>query len=215
MADVDTGRQTTETVDTATTPSNGAQTGTITAPKPDVVSRVDFDKEVKSLINQRQELKSQLQLSQDKLVTREKEMTDQMTTLKTENDNALLDIKAMHSNELRTRDFVENVMQDVAPGSREEAKLLLDGMTFRGDFNPLNQEKEIKTLAQEARDRIAKLRPGIYTNSTLQTVTTSTPGVEWDKYTNWGEVPHDMRGQVPDEHFNRLTRTTGTGRKLV
>lgn len=135
--------------------------------------------------------------------------------IKDQHEQSLLESKILHSNELRKRDFVDSVMQDVAPGSREHARLLLDGYVARGDFDPLNQDKETKTLAQEARDRIAKLHPGIYTNSILQTVTTSTPGTDWDKFHNWGEVPRDLRTQVPDEHFNRLTRTAGTGRKLV
>jgi len=215
MADVDTDSQTTESTDvdaTANTVSNNVitdKTGT------NVVPRADFDKEVKSLINQRQDLKTQLVKAQELYSAKEKEFISQIEAIKQENETNLMDVNVVHSNELRKRDFVDNVMQDVAPGSREHAKLLLDGYVARGDFDPLNQDKEITTLAQEARDRIAKLHPSIYSNTNLPAVSTSTPGVDWDKFSNWGEIPADMKTQVPDDVFNRLTRTIGSGRKLV
>lgn len=135
--------------------------------------------------------------------------------IKDAHEQSLLESKIVHSNELRKRDFEDSVMQDVTPGNREHAKILLEGYVSRGEFDPLNQEKETKTLAQEARDRIAKLHPGIYANSTLPTITTSSPGVDWEKFRNWGDVPADLKNKVPDDHFRRLTSTMGGGKNLV
>ena len=181
----------------------------------DMVPRSDFEREVRTLKTQRQEAKEQLRVAQESAVTKQRDLYAQIEKLKSDNEVAIEDVKALHSKELRTRDFADAVMMDVAPGSREQAKLLLDGYLFRKEFDPFNPETEVKDLAIKARERIAKLNPGLYLNSTIGTGTPTTPGTDWDKFQSWNDVPPDLKVKVPDEHFLRLTRITGRGDNIV
>lgn len=106
----------------------------------------------------------------------------------------------------RVRDFSDSVLAGISHHHQDAARLALAGLLSQESdvYNFANPEANLGDMARSAREVLRQRAPSLFSSSPRQGMPDSSRP-DFSKYRTYNEVPAEMRAQLSDEDFKRLS----------